>query len=231
MASAATISQDELSAELVELLHRGAADHYGLICRPGEVQKNYKHLRIAERLGYLRFIDVTRPWITEEGRAAIGAPTEMQVDHARLVEVCKQIKPKRPAPKKQKDSRTDFDYRSYKTMNQVCIIAVKLHDDRLNPNTIKIGRIGFNEPHFLGPRNSIIMPESEGRFVLALIPHWLQERTKLPTWGFPLPENDQWTDAERATWDRLSQICRTINSRIRNADRSSKLHMPYGFTA
>lgn len=219
----------ELTPEMVELLRSGASHVHGMICVRGQVQKNWKHLRELERLGFLRFLgSLDNPWITEAGRAAIGAPSEMEASHARLVAICAAAR-KPLTPAKRNDPRTDFDYRSYKTMGCVCVLAKRAPDYRTNPNTVRIVANGTIQG--FGPGNSIIMPESEGPFVLAVIPDWLQRRLKLPTIGFALPEDEEWSDDERALWERLRNVCRSINTRIRNAGRGQHERRRYGETA
>jgi hypothetical protein len=223
---------DELTPEMAELLRAGANHNHGLICIPGQVQKHWKILRQAERLGYLRFLDIERPWITEAGRAAIGEPTEMESDYRRRVELFSSLNKRKPLiPTPAKDPRTDFDYRSYKSCGYVCVLAVKLPDDRPNARTIKVGRPGSSEHHFFGSGNSIIQPESEGRFVLAVMPDWLQRRLKFLTYPLALPDDGDWTDDERAIWERLTRVCISINSRIQNAGRKVHESRRYGETA
>lgn len=232
MPSAAALELNHLTPEMSALLWRGARDNYGYICRPSEVREFHAILSAAERLGYLRFIDVTRPWITAEGRRAIGAPTEMVADREKWLRACGVNAERRPPdPKKRNDPRSDADYRSYKTMEYVCVLALRLPDSRQSPRSTKVGGLAGGEPVFLGEGNSILAPESEGRFVLALIPKWLQERTGLPMWAAPLREDEAWTSTERETWSRLSRVCSTINARIRSAGRRSKTRIPYGYTA
>lgn len=232
MPSAAALELDHLTPEMSALLWRGARDNYGYICRPSEVREFHPTLSAAERLGYLRFIDVTRPWITAEGRRAIGAPTEIESDREKWRRACAvNVERRPPDPKKRDDPRSDFDYRSYHSMKYVCVLAVRLPGARNNPQSVKVGRVTGGDPVFLSDNNSILMPESEGRFVLALIPEWLQERTRLPMWAAPLREDEAWTAGERETWTRLAGVCSTINARIRRAGQRAKVSMPFGYTA
>lgn len=219
MSNSATLTRKDVSPEVAELLRAGAADHLGLVCSPGQVQKNWAAIREAERNGWLRFLSMERPWITPAGRAAIGAPTEAQVDRAKFVDMCKRRSLK---PKKKADPRTDFDYRSYRSMGFVCTLVVKQPDRREDPLSVRVGRSLTSDPQFLGPNNSIVQPESEGRFILAVMPDWLIKRAELSTYPLPLDESDpEFTDDERATWDRLRLVCQSINSRIRSGGRRS----------
>jgi hypothetical protein len=229
MSASATLTRDEVSPEVAELLRAGAADRLGLVCSPGQVQKNWAAIREAERNGWLRFLTLERPWITPAGRAAIGAPTEAQVDRAAFLEMCKR-KPLKPA--KKADPRTDFDYRSYRAMEYVCTLLVKQPDPREDPPSVRVGRTLTSDPQFLGPNNSIVQPESEGRFVLAVMPYWLIKRAELSTYPLPLDESDpNFTDEERAAWSRLRLVCQSINSRIRTAGRRSTERFRYGENA
>ncbi|MGY3609900.1 MULTISPECIES: hypothetical protein [unclassified Bradyrhizobium] len=219
----------ELAPEVVDLLRAGAADHLGYCCRPSQVVKLYPAIQAAERAGYVRFIG-EHPWITEAGRKAIGAPTQAEADRAKLIELCSRRK--KLVPAKRDDPRTDFDYRSYKSMDYVCTLLVKQPDARENPSSIRVGRSLSSDPQFLGPRNSIILPESEGRFVLAIMPAWLVRKCLLPTYPFPLDEEDPaFTADERATWDRLRLVCHSVNARIRGAGRRQSERFRYGESA
>jgi hypothetical protein len=136
-------------------------------------------------------------------------------------------------PKKSDDPRTDFDYRSYRSMDWICVLAVKQPDYRSEQATLRVGRTLRSDPQFLGPRNSIILPESEGRFALAIVPHWLARISGMPTHPFPLDETDPaWSEDDRALWERLRQICFSVNSRIRTAGRNVRAdRMRFGETA
>lgn len=222
---------NDISREMEALLKAGAANTAGLCCMPGQVQKNWKALREAERLGYVRFLDITRPWVTDAGRRAVGAPAEIEMCRAALQLAMPKRKPL--VPTKSDDPRTEFDYRSYNSMGWVCVLAVKQPDYRSDPGTLRVGRTLRSDPQFLGPRNSIILPESEGRFALAVVPHWLARIGALPTYPFPLDELDpEWSEDERALWDRLRNVCFSVNSRIRNKGRKVKTaNLRYGETA
>lgn len=212
--------QTDLAPEIVDLL-RGAAQHdLGVVCRPGQVQKLWRLLSEAKRLKLITFLDLERPIITDMGRRAIGAPTQLDADYARLRALCGR---KKPALRRDEDPRTDFDYRSYQSMGYVCTLLVRQPDGRPSRPTVRVGKTMTSEPQFLGPRNAIILPECEGTpFVLTLMPKWLLDRAAFPTCPFPLDEDDaSWSDADRATWDRLRNICMSVNTRIRSAGRRS----------
>jgi len=74
----------DIAPEMEALLRAGAENRCGLCCIPGEVRKNWETLREAERLGYVRFLDITRPWVTDEGRRAVGLPGELEASRAAL---------------------------------------------------------------------------------------------------------------------------------------------------
>jgi hypothetical protein len=222
----------EISPELVELLWVGADHKFGFCCMPGQVRKNFGLLREAERLGFVRFIGITQPWITEAGRGAIGAPPEGEKQRAEFRQLCADYaKRKALHPVKRDDPRTDFDYRTYKTMRYVCTLVFRQEDNRAVKQTVRVGRMPASDPQFLGPRNSIIQPESTERFVLTLVPDWMTRPIKkggdykpaiFTTYQLPLDETDPtFTDDDRATWDRLCRICFSINSRIRISGRRS----------
>jgi hypothetical protein len=221
----------ELTPEMAELLRAGARNSHGFICTPGSIQKHWKPLRELERLGYMRFLGFN-PWITEQGRAVIGEPTEMEADYRRRVALFAELTKRRAlVPRPDKDPRTDFDYRSFKSCGYVCVLAVRLPDERPEAHTIKVGRPGSKEHHYFGQGNSIIQQESEGRFLLAVMPGWLQRRWEFLTHPMALPDDGDFTDEEKIIWRRLTQICISINSRIRNAGRAIRENRPYGETA
>lgn len=229
MIDAATISLD-LTPEMADLLRAGAADHLGIVCSPGQVQKNWKLLRELQAMGLVRFPSIEQPWITDAGRAAVGAPSQAQVDRARFIEMCGRRK--RLVPEKSRDPRTDFDYRSYRAMNYVCTLVMKQPDLREEPTSLRVGRSLTSDPQFLGSKNSVILPESEGRFVLALMPHWLISRAGLSTYPLPLDETDpSFTEDERKLWDRLRMVCYSVNARIRAAGRKKTERFRWGESA
>lgn len=228
----------DLSPEAVELLRRGAEHSFGLCCRPGEIRKSYPFLRQAERLGYVRFLDLERPFITEAGRAAIGAPSEAEADYAKLVLLCGAAR-KPLVPAKRDDPRTDFDYRSWKAMRWVCTLVVRQPDTRFSPRTVRVGKTLSSDPQFLGGGNSNIQPESDERFVLTLVPEWMTRPMKktggviapaiFSTYPLALDDGDpNFTDEQRATWLRLREVCISINSRIRNANRAKRQNLAFG---
>lgn len=209
----------DLAPELVDLLRAGAAHDIGIICLPGQVQKHWATLREAERLKLIFFQDIEHPVITDMGRRAIGAPSQVDADYARLKALCGGRK--RLTPRPDADPRTDFDYRSYKACGYVCTLVVRQRDDRYNPTTIRVGKTLTSDPQFLGPKNSQVLPEcADTPFVLALMPKWLFDRTGFSAYPLALDEDDAaWTDADRATWTRLRDVCFSVNSRIRNSGR------------
>lgn len=221
----------DITPEMEALLKAGAANTAGLCCMPGQVQKNWKALREAQRLGYIRFLDITRPWVTDEGRRAVGLPCELEASRLALRNALPRRKPLEPA--KRDDPRTDFDYRSFRSMGWVCVLAVKQPDYRSEQGTLRVGRTLKSPPLFLGPRNSIILPETEGRFALAVVPSWLTRISGLSTHPLPIEENDPaFSDDERALWDRLRSVCHSVNSRIRTAGRKVQAaKMRFGETA
>lgn len=226
--TAAALADHDLSPEAVAVLRAGVADGRGLCCSPGQVEKNFAALRECERFGLLRFLDVERPWITDAGRAAVGAPSERDASLQRLRELSQERR-KRLIPEKRNDPRTDFDYRSYRSCGYVCTLVIKQPDARYKPNTIRVGRSLTSDPQFLGPKNSIVLDESEGRFVLAVMPKWLTDRAAFRTYPLALDETDpDFTDEERATWERLRQVCYSVNSRIRTAGRRPRERRRFG---
>lgn len=217
----------DLAPEMVDLLRVGAAHDNGICCRPGQVQKLWPLIREAERAGYIRLLSVEQPWLTDAGRAAIGAPCQTDADYARLSKLCKRRR--KPLPRPADDPRTDFDYRSYRSLGYVCVLLVKQQDDRYQPSTVRVGVTLTSDPQFLGPKNSIVLPESEGRFVLALMPQWLIMKAMLSSYPLALSEDEDWSDEERALYDRLRNVCISINVRIRRGgSRSPAPKLQYG---
>lgn len=219
----------DLSPEAISLLRAGADNPHGFCCTPGQVAKNWEHLQTAERAGYVRFLQ-ERPWITDAGRRAIGAPSQSEAGRARLIEMC-SIR-KRLTPEKRDDTRTDFDYRSYRSMKYACTLLIKQPDFRENPPTLRVGKSLRSDPQYLGPKNSIVQPESAGRFVLVLMPDFIIRRALLQTYPRQLDEtDDDFTDDERETWSRLRSVCIAINSRIRSAGHKVTERRVFGETA
>jgi hypothetical protein len=218
---------DNLSPELVELLWAGADHKFGFCCLPGQVQKNWGLIREAQRLGFMRLVGM-QPWLTEAGRGAIGAPPEGEKQRVEFRQMCERLaKRKALEPVKRNDPRTDFDYRSWKTMGWRCTLVFRQQDNRAVKKTVRVGRMPTSEAQFLGPRNSTIQPESTERFVLTLVPDWMTRPIKkfgefklapFTTYPLPLDEFDPaFTADDRETWDRLRNVCFSINSRIRRA--------------
>lgn len=222
----------DLAPEVVEMLSRGAADGLGIVCRPGEVRKLYPLLHEAERLGYIRFIDLERPWITEAGRAAIGAPSQAEVDRAKLALICSNAR-KPLVPAKRDDPRTAAEYTAWNLKPKwACTLVVRQPDARHQPRSIRVGRTLTSEAQYLGSNNANVQPESTDRFVLAVVPEWMTRPIKkaggvtapaiFSTWPLALDESDpNFTDEDRETWLRLRQVCASINSRIRIAGKPS----------
>jgi hypothetical protein len=240
IAALAHARDTELSPELVELLWVGADHKLGFCCMPGQVRKNWKLLHEGERLGLIRFVGgITGPWITEAGRAAIGAPTEAEQSRAQLRQICADYaKHKKLHPVKRDDPRTDFDYRSWKTMGWRCTLVFRQQDDRAVKKTVRVGQMPNSDPQFLGPRNSNIQPESTERFVLAVVPDWMTlpirkfgdfKPAPFTTYPLPLDETDPaFTAEDRETWDRLRSVCFSINSRIRRAGQNQRERGAFG---
>lgn len=237
MNTAAALADHDLSPEAVAILREGAENALGYCCTPGQVVKNFPAISEAEKRGYIVFLG-ERPWITPEGRAAIGGPTESEAGRARLVAACTFArKPLQPA--KRNDPRTDFDYRSYKAMRLVCTLVVRQPDHRENPPSVRVGRSLTSPPQFLGARNSNIQPESTEKFIVTLVPEWMtRPMTKDGQWIAPIFSSYQfaidetkWSAEDCATWDRLRQVCYSINSRIRSAGRRQSERMRFGENA
>lgn len=212
------------------LLEVGANNLLGRCCLPGKVKANWKDIRALEQHKLVRFhgYDV---YITDLGRRAIGAASQADATIAALRPLA-QRRPLEPRPSN--DPRTDFDYRSYRSMGWCCTLVVRQEDWRDDPKTIKVGRDLKSEPQFLGSRNSFVQPESEGRFVLAIVPGWMIRKNIFSGCPFPLDEDDPaFTADERALWDRLRNICNSINSRIRRGSGApmAARSMGYGHTA
>jgi hypothetical protein len=231
----------ELSPELVELLWVGADHKYGLCCMPGQVRKNWALLHEGERLGFIRFLvgNIRNPWITDAGRTAIGAPPEGEKQRVELRQICADYAKRRALdPVKRNDPRTDFDYRSWKTMGWRCTLVFRQRDDRAVKRSVRVGKTPTSEPQFLGAKNSTIQPESTERFVLAVVPDWMTRPIKkygefkpapFTTYPLPLDETDtSFTDEERETWRRLSGVCFSVNSRIRRAGQNRRERGAFG---
>lgn len=214
------------------LLEAGAKHLNGLCCTPGQVRKNWKDLTELKRAGFINWLTAEQPWITKDGREAIGAPNECQATIDLLRPTMSNRAPL--APPRDADPRTDLDYRSYQSMGWVCALVIRQPDYRTEAATIRVGSSLSSEPQFLGAGNSIVQPESEGRFVLTLVPAWMVRKNIFSGHPFSLDEYDPaFTAEERELWDRLRNICFSINTRINRGSGKAMTarSMAYGATA
>lgn len=214
----------ELTEAARALLEAGAADAMCRCCLPGKVREHWAELMELEsrRLVRLHGFDA---YITELGRREIGALSETEATIARLRPILRR-KPLNPRPND--DPRTDFDYRAYRTMKWNCTLVFS----RLERGTNAVSKLPSSKVEFLGANTSIVQPESEGRFVLVLVPDWMFKKNVFSSFPFPIDEDDPaFTAEERALWDRLRHTCHSINVRIRRGTAKAMPARSLGYGA
>lgn len=125
------------------------------------------------------------------------------------------------------DPRSILDYRAYHTMRLVCVLVVKHRDKAAS---IECSRDGAWPHIYLPTKKLMVQPESEGDFILALMPKsflvWLAKQDDAPSVARTLlgvtPElAGEQTAARRETWKRLERVRSSINSKIYYAKRRS----------
>jgi hypothetical protein len=123
------------------------------------------------------------------------------------------------------------DYLAWRTMGMVCVLVVK-HRDK--PASFECSRDGGPYRHLYLPFSQLVpLPESDGEFLLALLPRpWVNRIEKKDFAGaqplrelfgvtLPLSAAQPWTDEQCATWERLGNRRLSINSRIQSAKARS----------
>lgn len=127
------------------------------------------------------------------------------------------------------------DYLRWGRSRMACMLFVR--HDYPSVKSIKVSRDGAGSFAFLPTSKIELRPQSSGRFALVIVPKWLRE--KLPSnFSSVIPRlaGDDWSDTERAEWDRLIIVCGKINYEIQMAPRrlrfrKSPERLPYGYTA
>ncbi len=120
-------TRDEtLTPEMVRLLEAGAAHTYGrLVTLRRDGNTHGPALMALAKLGYQRWVGWD-PTITEEGRAAIGAPSEHQARDIRLAGYAAEHAALRGGRGAQKPADPHAgNYRAWRTMGLTCILVVR----------------------------------------------------------------------------------------------------------
>jgi hypothetical protein len=133
------------------------------------------------------------------------------------------------------DPRGAQDYRTYHTMDLVCVQVVQ---HRRGPASIGVSRDGSSYPYvYLPDSRTIILPESTGEFILALIPRPLVEWLERKEWiagqrmrelfgiTLPLSPARPWTKEQCATWEELTRIRMQINTKIQTANKRPTMNL------
>ncbi|MGY3607631.1 MULTISPECIES: hypothetical protein [unclassified Bradyrhizobium] len=116
-----------------------------------------------------------------------------------------------------RDTRSAVTYRSWHAASLVCVLLVK-HQDKLT--SIECSRDGAERPRIYVPiKQSTILPESAGEFVLMLLPKWLAVRAELMGVTPDLSPDRAWTSADIDQWDTLRRLRLRINTKIYFARR------------
>jgi hypothetical protein len=115
------------------------------------------------------------------------------------------------------DPRSSSDYRAWKTMKMVCVLLVK-HQDKAA--SIECSKDGASRPRiFIPNKKHILLPESDGEFVLMLLPKWLAQKAELMGVTAGLSPDRTWTSAEVDQWRSLSSLRLSVNTKIHSANR------------
>jgi hypothetical protein len=156
--------------------------------------------------------------MTEQQRAEMFAAKS-----AAVAEVAAQIKAR---PRIADDPRKPADYRIFKTMKLICVPLVR----HALAGTLELSRDGWMRPRaFINPAKLIEQPESDGDLVLVLIErglaNWIKDKQRCNLFGVApeLSAEREWTDHDRAVWNRLRRLADTINSRIASPPRPRAL--------
>jgi hypothetical protein len=211
----------ELSQELVELLTAAAQTTYGRVCYPYQCRGPVGLLLVQARARGFIYYDGATPIITDAGRKAVGAPTELEL-------ICKNrggvfAKPGEHVTRRQPDDlRSRITYQSYRTARMFCTLVVKLAEPP-GARSLKCSMNGDPSKFFYLPLSRIIIqPESQGSFVLVVVPKWLAKPfdpkriTELAGVLPDLCDSIEWTDQQKTDWNRLRRKAGVINTRIRN---------------
>jgi hypothetical protein len=222
---------ENLSPEMVELLTAAAQTVHGRICYPYEVRGREKLLADMRARGFAWY-DGAQPMITDAGRKAVGAPTELEL-------MCKSrrafAKAGQAVTRRQPDDpRSRIAYQCYRSARMFCTLVVKLAEPPIGARGLKCSMNGDPARFFYLPlRQIIIQPESKDPFVLAIVPKWLAKPvdpkriTELAGVIPDLCDSVEWTDEQNDDWNRLRRKASVINTRIRSggerrsSDRSS----------
>lgn len=232
----------DITPEMVRLLHAGAEHGHGLICLPYQIRANSGSLEGLRRRGFLRWLDCTRPWITDEGRAAVGEASEggmvaRRVAAATVAIASLRAQSNRTVPE---DPRSAQDYNIAKTMRMFCALVVKLAEPAPDARGLKCSMNGDPAKFFYLPIKQMMQqPESRDSFVLTLVPKWLTQPDKtgrprhpqLANSNSDLADGVEWTDEQRASWKFLQRKRDSINVRIRTGGRVTPAKRQYGDTA
>lgn len=211
-----------LSPKALELLEAGCAHPAG---RPNQLRsdnvKFCRELKELEDRGFMRRVGLD-PWITDEGRAAIGAPSEREVSRALFAKQfpwCVRRPGAVPAPIQKFHGRSVLEYQNLRTMRAFCVPVFR----HAIEGTVRMSRDGGPAPHVRLPQDKFDeCPESRGDLLLICVSRslakWVQERQNVNLFGDPPPLSDQveWTQTDRDNWALLCAKANSINIRIRD---------------
>ncbi len=123
------------------------------------------------------------------------------------------------------------EYLAWRALGLVCILVVKHRDASAS---FEISRDGAGARIYLPKSKTITLAESDGDFLLALIPRsfvkWICIKDPAAGGRFrelfgvtlPLAADRAWTSAECETWTRLDRRRTTINVKIQTAKNRRK---------
>lgn len=212
-----------LSSAMVELLTAAGQTTYGRICYPYQARGRERLLADMRARGFI-YYDGATPMITDAGRKAVGCPTELEL----ICKNCGRLFVKGDvisARRQPDDPRSRMTYQSWRSARMFCTLVVKLAEPSPEDRSLRCSMNGDPLRWFTLPLKKhpiIIQPESKDPFVLAVVERWLAKPfdpkriTELADVIPDLCDSVEWTDEQKADWNRLRRKASVINTRIRS---------------
>jgi hypothetical protein len=178
----------------------------------------------ARALGLI-YYDGSTPMITDAGRKAVGGPSDLELYRKSRAELrfFTAVAKAGEARKRAEDPRSRITYECYRSARMFCTLVVKLAEPPIGARSLKCSMNGDPARFFYLPLSQIITePESKPPFVLMVAPKWLAKPfdpkriTELACVIPDLCDSIEWTDQQKADWQRLRRQAGVINTRIRS---------------
>lgn len=212
---------DDLSPKARELLDAGCAGrHSKPVDLRSETEKYFRELEELRSVGFLRWVGGW-PMITGEGRAAIGAPSEAELDgqYAKSLQL-----PRRPVPSRRNTEKI--------------VLALVLVPERETPDSWFASCDGDTSKAVAIPKSQICeFYVKQFGFCLAVMPAWIAIDRKMSQANRPgLTRSVKWTPEQRAEWRHVQVCIKNIRHRLEQQQRYARNHptyhkMPFGYTA